>query len=249
MSDPQSRDDHPWRDKETLRKLYLERDLSLSDVATELDCSKHTIINWMDRFGIERESRGGTPQYPPLTNKSRLQELYVDEKLSAVEIADRVGCSTNIVYSWLDRYGIERREPGRHLVGARGDEHPTWKGGHEENRGHTWRRQRERTLLRDEYQCQTCGLTNEEHLEEYDQEIHVHHIERYSSFESCVEANKLSNLITLCRPCHDELEDEPRARVKAKTLEDAREDMESLRGYIHDLAEDARQIQPGEDDE
>ncbi|MFC6993906.1 hypothetical protein ACFQH3_20630 [Haladaptatus sp. GCM10025707] len=45
------------------------------------------------------------------------------------------------------------------------------------------------------------------------------------------------------------MEDEPRAKVKAKTLEKAREDMETLRGYIHDLAEDARQIQPEEDDE
>jgi hypothetical protein len=44
-------------------------------------------------------------------------------------------------------------------------------------------------------------------------------------------------------------QDKITAKVKAKTLEDAREDMESLRGYIHDLAEDARQIQPGEDDE
>jgi len=31
-------------------------------------------------------------------------------------------------------------------------------------------------------------------------------------------------------------------------LEDAREDMEVLREYIHDLAEDARQIQPEEED-
>jgi hypothetical protein len=38
-------------------------------------------------------------------------------------------------------------------------------------------------------------------------------------------------------------------KLKRGTLEDAREDMETLRGYIHDLAEDARQIQPGEDDE
>ena len=34
------------------------------------------------------------------------------------------------------------------------------------------------------------------------------------------------------------------AKAKSKTLEDAREDMETLREYIHDLAEDARQIQP-----
>lgn len=44
-------------------------------------------------------------------------------------------------------------------------------------------------------------------------------------------------------------EDQIKAKVKAKTLEDAREDMETLRAYIHDLAEDARQIQPGEEDE
>ena len=38
------------------------------------------------------------------------------------------------------------------------------------------------------------------------------------------------------------------AKVKGKTLEDAREDMEILQEYIHDLAEDARQIQPAEAD-
>jgi len=44
-------------------------------------------------------------------------------------------------------------------------------------------------------------------------------------------------------------QDEVIAKAKGKTLEDARKDMETLREYIHDLAEDARQIQPGEDDE
>jgi hypothetical protein len=43
-------------------------------------------------------------------------------------------------------------------------------------------------------------------------------------------------------------QDEVIAKAKGKTLEDAREDMETLREYIHDLAEDARQIQPEEDD-
>ena len=39
-------------------------------------------------------------------------------------------------------------------------------------------------------------------------------------------------------------QDKITGKVKAKTLEDAREDMEILREYIHDLAEDAQQIQP-----
>jgi hypothetical protein len=43
-------------------------------------------------------------------------------------------------------------------------------------------------------------------------------------------------------------QDEVIAKAKGKTLEDARQDMEILREYIHDLAEDARQIQPEEED-
>jgi len=41
-------------------------------------------------------------------------------------------------------------------------------------------------------------------------------------------------------------EDQIKAKVKAKTLEDARDDMDVLRAYIRDLAEEARQIQPPE---
>ena len=39
------------------------------------------------------------------------------------------------------------------------------------------------------------------------------------------------------------------AKVKAKTLEDACEDMETLREYVHDFAEDVRQIQPADSHE
>jgi hypothetical protein len=39
-------------------------------------------------------------------------------------------------------------------------------------------------------------------------------------------------------------EDQIKAKVKAKTLDDAREDMDELRAYIRDLAEGTRQIQP-----
>ena len=41
-------------------------------------------------------------------------------------------------------------------------------------------------------------------------------------------------------------QDKITAKVKAKTLEDARTDMETLRTYIDDLAESTRQIQPAE---
>jgi hypothetical protein len=41
-------------------------------------------------------------------------------------------------------------------------------------------------------------------------------------------------------------QDKITAKVKAKTLEDARTDMETLREYIDDLAASTRQIQPAE---
>ena len=41
-------------------------------------------------------------------------------------------------------------------------------------------------------------------------------------------------------------QDKITAKVKAKTLEDAQSDMETLRAYIDDLAESTRQIQPAE---
>jgi len=41
-------------------------------------------------------------------------------------------------------------------------------------------------------------------------------------------------------------EDQIKAKVKAKTFDDAREDMDVLRAYIRDLAEETRQIQPAE---
>ena len=39
-------------------------------------------------------------------------------------------------------------------------------------------------------------------------------------------------------------EDKIKGKVKAETLDDAQEDMDALREYLHRLAEDARQIQP-----
>ena len=41
-------------------------------------------------------------------------------------------------------------------------------------------------------------------------------------------------------------QDKLTAKVKARTLDEAREDMETLRAYVHDLADDVRQIQPDE---
>lgn len=44
-------------------------------------------------------------------DKNLLRELYVERRLSAVEIAERLGCAKRTVYRWLDEHGIDTRSP------------------------------------------------------------------------------------------------------------------------------------------
>jgi hypothetical protein len=57
-------------------------------------------------------------------------------------------------------------------------------------------RLKESIRKRDNYTCQNCGLTNEEHLIVYDYDLIIHHI-NYDK-QNCKE----DNLITLCNQCN-----------------------------------------------
>lgn len=45
----------------------------------------------------------------PYKDEDRLRELYVEQKLGAPEIANRLGCAKRTVYRWLDNFDIETR--------------------------------------------------------------------------------------------------------------------------------------------
>ena len=85
----------------------------------------------------------------------------------------------------------------------RGKDHPNWKGGSDTIQyGSNWKWQREKAKERDNYECQICGMTKEEQGFALD----VHHIQHVESFEKPKDANKLSNLLTVCRSCHRRIE-------------------------------------------
>jgi 5-methylcytosine-specific restriction endonuclease McrA len=87
-----------------------------------------------------------------------------------------------------------------------GENAPNWKGGGVSYYGETWLPQRRKALQRDKYECQNCGLTREQHYDEYGADLEVHHIQPIRTFEDTSEANQLSNLVTLCTECHTEHE-------------------------------------------
>lgn len=78
-----------------------------------------------------------------------------------------------------------------------GENHPRWKDNDDYYRGPNWARQREKARERDNHECQHCGSEDQ---------LQVHHITPFESFDDYQEANELSNLITLCVSCHHRVE-------------------------------------------
>lgn len=86
----------------------------------------------------------------------------------------------------------------KHFVGlVCGENHPQWKGGGLYY-GPNWKKVRAEARERDNYTCQRCGL----HEDELGHALPVHHIVPLREHDSWVEANVLSNLVSLCPRCH-----------------------------------------------
>jgi len=88
-------------------------------------------------------------------------------------------------------------------------DNPNWRGGVDVEYGEDWKKSRQLVLERDGYECQICGQTQEEHLNEYGRDLDVHHIIPKRRFDTDEQANQAENLITLCRGCHQKWEGVP----------------------------------------
>ena len=94
-----------------------------------------------------------------------------------------------------------------------GEEHPLFLGGGDwsNKMGSMWHNKREACLDRDGYECRVCNITQAEHVEQFGFGLDVHHIEPRRKFynsnsRSIDEANKMKNLVTLCREHHNKVE-------------------------------------------
>lgn len=199
----------PWRDEAVLRRLYSNQQLTMDEVARTLRCSRQAVAEWIHRYGIDTRSRN--PETPSeLTEPERLREMYVENGMSTYRISDQLGCAPSTVFDWLQEHGIRTRSVGSQT----GELHHRWKGGGEPYYGENWHEQRRKTLRRDGFKCQRCGTTNEEHKEEHEIGLDVHHIVPLREFDTRENANQLDNLVTLCRRCHNRLETKQPEKVR-----------------------------------
>lgn len=209
-------EDLPINNPEWLVEKYHKEGMSLSEIA-ELDVcdiSEQALYHRLDYFDIEKRNSNasyktlalsqGVPEESNHLNDKWLYRKYVNEEMTISEIAalESVKASKSSVKRALRAFGIERRPEGF----QEGEKHPRFNPDYDADYGPHWRNIRQHIRERDNFCCQNCGVTQNEYIQAYNRKLDVHHITPLSEFSDIEEANKDSNLITLCLPCHRKAE-------------------------------------------
>lgn len=98
----------PHKDEDTMRELYVDEQMSIPEIAEELDAGTTTIETWLDKHGIDTRDRGGKPDDAAYKDPELLEELYVRKDLSRKEIAKRLDCTIGDVRYQTEKHGLEK---------------------------------------------------------------------------------------------------------------------------------------------
>jgi transcriptional regulator with XRE-family HTH domain len=96
-----------------MHRMYVEEELTQSEISDELGCSIGCVSEWLGKHGIGTgcvETSDDNPWY----DESRLKELLHDKGLSQKEVGDKLGCSLDTVRYSRKRLGISKYPPISH---------------------------------------------------------------------------------------------------------------------------------------
>jgi len=108
-------DDRPWDDGALLRAMYHDDGMTQSEIADEFGCSVSTITRAMERNGVEARglsdavSAGRSEE--PWHDAELLERMYHGRSMTLQEIGDELGCSPGTVGRWMEKNGVDRRDP------------------------------------------------------------------------------------------------------------------------------------------
>lgn len=145
-------------------------------------------------------TEGGT-QYSEWDLVSAIWRLYERTGKASGRMMDRSGPISLSTYqhrfgSWsnsLEQAHIEGPEPS--IDDGRGS-----RIGHYTRA--EWRNLRSEALERDDYQCQSCGMSEGEHQDTFGTGLNVHHVTDVAEFDDPDDADTLDNVESLCVECH-----------------------------------------------
>lgn len=188
------------RDESWLRNQYVAQEKSMDKIANQLGVAEQTVHNWLTRHGIESRSNGDvfTPRSSMadvrLDDEEWLRTEYEEKERSMGAIAQELGVTPPAIKYRLDEYDIERRGDGNALEA----------GDSVFQRDPEWQQKRERRLQMDGYECQDCGVEEDDYYRSLD----VHHLTKKEEFVDengnvdWESANAMDNMVSLCQSCH-----------------------------------------------
>jgi predicted transcriptional regulator len=193
--------------KELLEKEYKIK--SAEQISKEQGCGKTTILRYLKKFGIAKRGHSeilkekfkgkNNPSFKYDITEDFLINEYEKNHKDSSKLAKVCDCSAPTILRNLKKYGIKTRTQKEAQKGLRmGPNNPNWIDG--------------RSFLpyppafnkalkasirkRDNYTCQVCGMTEEEHLIIFGTNLTIHHAD-YNK-ENCDE----SNLFSTCFTCN-----------------------------------------------
>jgi len=100
----------PYKDKDTLVELYIEKGMSQTEIGEKYGVTAATISYWLNKNDIPTPGGGPKVQYPKLRDKNWLREEYIRKQKSSRDIAEELGADKSVVLKGLRKCGIERRD-------------------------------------------------------------------------------------------------------------------------------------------
>ena len=186
------------KDPEFIRKRHHDRGMTMEEIADEVGCSSSQVHKRARKHGIEPQRE----RYVELADEEWLLEHNHEKEMRLYEMANLIGCTRSAVGFAMRRKGLEVK---RHHSNPKGENSPFWEEGYDHYYGPNWQEKREEARSRDGYKCQDCGVAEED----LEIPLHVHHINPLKNFDDVEDANRLSNLVSLCQPCHNRWEGIP----------------------------------------
>lgn len=182
--------------KKFLQKEYVKNKKSIPQIAKVINSNFSIVFYYLKKFNIKRRTR---KELSIGKNNANYKDGRTLKKYYCIE-----GCGKEINYNsalYGNRrcYSCANKEKYRiGILNNKGKNHPNWKNGIG-NLPYPFEfndKLREKVRKRDNYQCQNCNMTEEEHLIVCGVNLSVHHID-YNK-KNCKE----DNLIALCIQCN-----------------------------------------------
>lgn len=187
------------KDEKWLKQKYVDEDLTCVEIAENhvpYEVSNATVQHYVRELEIQK----------PYHKESVLREMYCEENMSTIDIADEFDISPAAVWRNLDKYNIDMVSIedrwdvyDNPMEGVTGEDHPLYDPNRiDQDWRHSseWNQIKEGVRDRDDRMCQICDCQDD---------LHVHHIIPVSEGGRKLDPQ---NLMTLCGDCHREVHSE-----------------------------------------